>query len=63
MLKNIKTEEKMINYLTKRIRALENINAAYRTHGRPSSVALDNASDTFGWKETLAKYKEIKKQR
>ena len=59
MARTIKTPEKMIAYLAKRIRALESINACYRMGRSPVSVYLDDASDTFGWEIALSKYKEL----
>ena len=56
MLRNIKTPKKMISYLVKRIVALEKLNAAYRLGRRPSSIALDDATDTFEWRKTLEQY-------
>ena len=56
----MKTPERMIAYLVKRIKALENINACYRTGRKPMSISLDDASDTFGWKTELEKYKSLK---
>jgi len=56
----MKTPERMIAYLVKRIKALETINVCYRTGRRPTSIALDDATDTFGWKTELEKYKALK---
>ena len=56
----IKTPERMIEYLVKHIKALESINATYRCGGRPMSIALNDACDTFGWKSTLEKYQARK---
>jgi len=60
MSKQIKTSEKIIAHLAKRIDALEKLNAAYRTNGRPSEKALDDLMLTREWKLELSQYRQFR---